>query len=428
LDSKAPLKVERVPLSSIHIDPANARSHPARNLEAIQSSLRRFGQQKPIVVDHSGLIRAGNGTYEAAKVLGWEAIDVVVTDLDGMEAAAFAIADNRTAELAEWDEPALAALLRELRAEDGLDGVGFDDAEIDELLAELEALDAGEVEDPGPEDPPERPVSRTGDLWVLGRHRLLCGDSTKPEDVGRLLAGETAALMATDPPYCVDYTGAERPQDSGKDWSDRYREVEIEDLGAFLRGVLGAVLPHLRPDAAIYVWHAHLQYPVIDRVFEEHGILRHQPIIWVKPSSTFTYAYYRWAHEPCVFGWRKGHKPPHYLENGLTSVWEADWEGKARVVGNEHPTQKPVRLFEIPMEQHTRPGEVVLEPFSGSGTQLLAAEKLGRRCFALEIQPAFVDVAVLRWEKATGKRATLEGGGECFEDLARTRLTEEVSP
>ncbi len=141
----------------------------------------------------------------------------------------------------------------------------------------------------------------------------------------------------------------------------------------------------------------------------------------MKPSSTFTYAYYRWAHETCVFGWRQGHKPPHYLKNGMTSVWEVDWEGKQRIVGNEHPTQKPLRLFEIPMGQHTKSGEVVLEPFSGSGSQIIAAERLGRRCRAMELEPGFVDVAVRRWEKATGKTATLEGDGRSFEDIALER-------
>jgi DNA modification methylase len=237
------------------------------------------------------------------------------------------------------------------------------------------------------------------------------------------MAGDTAALLSTDPPYCVDYTGADRPNASGKDWSDKYREVEISDLGEFLRAVMTAVLPHTRESAAIYVWHAHLQYPVIDAVFREFDILCHQPIIWKKPSSTFTYAYYRWAHEPCLFGWRRGHKPPHYLANGMTSVWEADWEGKQRVVGNEHPTQKPLRLFEIPMEQHTRRGEVVLEPFSGSGSQLIAAEQLRRRCRAMEISPAFVDVAVRRWELATGKQAVLDGDGRTFAEITEERAS-----
>ena len=417
------LTIKRVALDSLHLDPANARAHDTRNLAAIEASLSRFGQAEPLVVQAgTGRVIGGNGRLVAMSKLGWAECDVVELDLESIDATALGIALNRTAELAAWDEPALGRLLEELQREDALLGVGFADAEIDALLEELgNALEPGEVDDPGPEVPPEEPVTRAGDLWLLGEHRLLCGDSTSAADVERLMAGDQAALMATDPPYCVDYTGADRPQNSGKDWSEKYREVEIKDLGEFLRGVFSAVMPRLREDAGIYIWHAHLQYPVIDTVFQEFGLLRHQPIIWVKPSSTFTYAYYRWAHETCVFGWRKGHKPPHYLKNGLTTVWEVDWEGKQRIVGNEHPTQKPLRLFEIPMEQHTKSGAIVLEPFSGSGSQIIAAEKLGRRCRAIEIEPGFVDVAVRRWEKATGKTATLKGDGHSFEDIALER-------
>jgi DNA modification methylase len=418
----SPLKIRRVPLGALHLDPANARVHGPENLEAIVASLRRFGQAEPLVVQQkTGRVIGGNGRLVAMQRLGWKECDIVEVDVDDLNATALGIALNRSASLGEWNEETLAKLLQELKAEDALDGVGYSDEDIDRLLAGIEDETPGVVDDPGPEAPPEEPVTRPGDLWLLGDHRLLCGDSTKADDLARLMQGEKAMLMATDPPYCVEYTGAERPEDSGKDWSHVYREVDIKDLGEFLRGVFRAVLPHLADSAGIYVWHAHLQYPVLDRVFEEFGILRHQPIVWVKPSSTFTYSYYRWAHEPCLFGWRKGHKPPHYLENSMTTVWEVDWEGKSRVVGNEHPIQKPLRLFEIPMEQHTRRGEVVLEPFSGSGSQLIAAEKLGRQCRAMEIAPAFVDVALRRFEKATGKKAMLEGTGRTFQEIAAER-------
>lgn len=416
-----PLTIEWVETDKLFCSPSNPR-HNEPAVPHVASSIRRFGWRQPIVAQRSGEVIAGNTRLKAAKELGHEKVPVAWFDGTDTEAAAFSIADNRTHEFAEWDDASLAQILEHLRAEDALEGVGYDDADIDALLAELaEDAEPADVDDPGPTEPPEKPVSERGDLWLLGDHRLLCGDSTSSTDLARLMGDDIAAVMATDPPYCIDYTGNQRPNDAGKDWSDRYREVDIKDLGEFLRGVFAAVLPHLRDDAGVYVWHAHLKYPVVDQVFEEHGLLRHQPIIWVKPSTTFTYSYYRWAHEPCLFGWRKGHKPPRFIKSGLSSVWEVDWEGKQRVSGNDHPTQKPVRLFEIPMELHTRAGEVVLEPFSGSGSQLIAAEKLRRRCRAMEISPAFVDVAIRRWQDATGKEAIHSETGRTFADVSRER-------
>ncbi len=418
------LSMEWVPRDRLFCSLANPR-HNEEAVPHVVASIRRFGWQQPVVARPSGEVIAGNTRLKAAHELGLEEVPVAWFDGSDIEATAYAIADNRTHEFAEWDEPALAQLLEQLRAEDALDGVGYSEEDIDALLAELDDdSDAAAVDDPGPGDPPDEPVSRPGDLWILGNHRLLCGDSTNADDIASLMDGDKATLLATDPPYCVDYTGADRPQDSGKDWSDKYREVDIEDLGEFLRAAFRAIFAHLQENAGIYIWHAHLQYPVIASVFEEFHLLCHQPIIWKKPSSTFTYSFYRWSHEPCLFGWRKGKKPPHYLENKLTTIWEVDWEGKQRIVGNEHPTQKPVRLFEIPMEQHTKKGQVVLEPFCGSGSQIIAAEKLGRRCRAMEVVPAFVDVAVRRWEQATAKNAILEGSDQTFDELSRARVAQ----
>jgi DNA modification methylase len=163
-----------------------------------------------------------------------------------------------------------------------------------------------------------------------------------------------------------------------------------------------------------------VQQPTIAAAFERHGLLLHQILVWVKPTATFGHCYYRWRHEPCAFGWQRGNKPEHG-HGAMETVWELDWEGKQRVVGNEHPTQKPTRIFEIPMEQHTKVGDTVLEPFSGSGSQLIAAEHLGRRCCAIEIQPAFVDVAIRRWQEASGKVATLDGDGRSYDMLAPER-------
>jgi DNA modification methylase len=418
----ARLTVEWVALSRLSNNPSNPRLNDAA-VPHVAASLRRFGWQQPVVAKRSGEVIAGNTRLKAARSLGMSEAPVVWFDGSELDAVAYSIADNKTHEFAEWDDQALAKLLKELRDEDSLEGVGFDPSDIDTLLAEIDLAAGRDVDDQGPEAPVVDPVSRAGDLWILGRHRLLCGDSTKAESIARLMDGQRAALFSTDPPYCVDYTGNDRPvhdgKSSGKDWSHVYREIDIADLGQFLDGVFAACLPHVVDDTGIYIWHAHVQQPTIAAAFERHGLLLHQVIVWVKPCATFGHGYYRWKHEPCAFGWKRGNKPTHGIGQ-LETVWEADWDGKARIT-TFHPTSKPTRLFEIPIEQHTKPGEIVLEPFSGSGSQLIAAEKLSRRCFAMELSPSFVDGAVLRFEKATGTKAVLDGSGQTFEEVTRER-------
>jgi len=420
------LIIRRVALADLHLDPANARLHGERNLEAIQASLARFGQAEPLVVQRSsGRVVGGNGRLVAMRSLGWTHADVVELDLSETQATALGIALNRTAELAEWDEQALGKLLASLEVDDALDGVGFDDDELKEALAAL--IEPGAVEDPGAVEPPAIATSQRGDVWLLGDHRLMCGDSTSSADFARLMRGEHATLLSTDPPYCVNYTGQDRPihdgKPSGKDWTHVYREIDIADLGVFLDGVFAAVLPHTVERLPVYVWHAHLQQPTIAAAFERHGLLLHQVLVWVKPSAVFGHSYYRWKHEPCAFGWRQGFKPEHGIGQHDT-VWEADWDGKARF-STFHPTSKPTKLFEIPIELHTTKGDVVVEPFNGSGSQILAAEKLARRCYAMELQPVFVDGTIDRWQTATGKVATLEGSGQTFEATRAERVRDQ---
>ncbi len=411
------LEIAWVPIGTLFVSPSNPRFNDDA-VPHVAASIRRFGWRQPIVAKRTGEVIAGNTRLKAAQSLGQEQVPVHWFEGTDLEATAFAIADNKSHEFSSWNEPALAKLLDELRAEDALDGVGYSPDDIDELIRSIAAeVDPRDVDDEGPEVPPEQPVSRLGDLWILGDHRLLCGDSTSANDITRVMNGKVAALLSTDPPYCVNYTGNDRPihdgKPSGKDWSALYNEVDIKDLGKFMDGVFDACLPHTDPAAGIYIWHAHVQQPTIAATFERHGLLLHQVIVWVKPTATFGHCYYRWRHEPCAFGWQRGNKPEHG-HGALETVWELDWEGKQRVVGNEHPTQKPTRLFEIPMEQHTRAGDIVLEPFSGSGSQLVAAERLSRHCYAVEIQPAFVDVAIRRWQRASGKVAILEGDGRSY--------------
>lgn len=417
----APSPVEIVPITRLFCSPTNPRKNDAA-VPHVAASIRRFGWQQPIVARRTGEVIAGNTRLKAAQELGMETVPVWWFDGSDLDAVAFSIADNRSHEFASWDEAELAKLLQQLKAEDSLDGVGYSTEDLDALVQQLreqEEIDRDLV-DEGAEAPPAVAASKLGDLWILGDHRLLCGDSTSLKDVHRVMAGDKAALVATDPPYLVDYTG-ERPNDSGKDWTDRYREIDIQDADGFFRAVFVNVLDVLGPKGALYCWHAHKRCGDIQRIWRELGILDHQQIIWVKPTPVFGRVYWHFQHEPCVMGWRQGDKPEHDGVHEHTSVWTVDWDGKARVVGNEHPTEKPVELFTRPIKKHTSVGDIVFEPFSGSGSQLIAAERTGRRCRAIEISPPFVDVAIRRWQKATGLDATLDGDGRTFAEVVAER-------
>ena len=417
----APSPVEIVPITRLFCSPTNPRKNDAA-VPHVAASIRRFGWQQPIVARRSGEVIAGNTRLKAAQELGMETVPVWWFDGTDLDAVAFSIADNRSHEFASWDEAELAKLLQQLKAEDSLDGVGYSTEDLDALVQQLreqEEIDR-DLADDGAEPPPAVAASKLGDLWCLGDHWLLCGDSTCLKDVHRVMAGEKAALVATDPPYLVDYTG-ERPNDSGKDWTDRYREIDIQDADGFFRAVFVNVLDVLGPKGALYCWHAHKRCGDIQRIWRELGILDHQQIVWVKPTPVFGRVFFHFQHEPCVMGWRQGSKPEHDGVHEHTSVWTVDWDGKARVVGNEHPTEKPVELFVRPIKKHTKPGDVVFEPFSGSGSQIIAAERTGRRCRAIEISPPFVDVAIRRWQKATGQNATLDGDGRTFAEVVSER-------
>ena len=383
------------------------------------------------MVDADGVIVVGHTRWKAAESLGMNEVPVhVAHELTPQQAPSYPLADNHTASIAEWDMQLLPVELAELKDLDfDLSLLGWTPAELKELMAPpgTEGLtDADEVP-----TPPDEPITKPGDLWLLGGehgHRLLCGNSTIDADVDRLMDGNKAALVATDPPYLVDYTG-ERPNDSGKDWSATYREVDITDADGFFRAVFTNVLRVLAPHAAIYTWHAHKRQALISKVWADLNILDHQQVIWVKPTPVFGRVYWHFQHEPCMMGWRQGSQPAHDDNHEFSSVWEIDWEGKARIVGNEHPTQKPVEIFARPMRKHTKRGDICFEPFSGSGSQIIAAEKEGRRCFAMELEPRFVDVALSRWSKFAGKEPVLERTGQTFAELksAKTQANAQES-
>jgi ParB-like chromosome segregation protein Spo0J len=424
-------RVERWPVDRLLPYATNARTHSEQQVAQLASSIVEFGFTVPCLVDERGVLIAGHGRLAAARKLGLTEVPVIrLAHLSDAQARALRLADNRLPENAAWDEELLAAELARLQEDSyNLELLGFDDGELDRLLADTENGGGGadaDGEDDVPELPPV-PVSQRGDLWVLGSHRLLCGDSTDAADVLLLMNGERASLFATDPPYLVDYDGNNHPGDDkngtkNKDWSETYGVTwdDAEQGPDLYRGFIKAAIDlAIEPNAAWYCWHASRRQAMLEAVWVELGAFVHQQIIWVKNRAVLTRSFYLWKHEPCLMGWLKGNKPERVSEEYLSSVWTIDTpSGEDRP---DHPTPKPLDCFSIPMLQHVGRGGLCYEPFSGSGSQIMAGQATGRRVFAMEISPQYVDVAVRRWQKSTGETAVLEGGGDAFDAVAAER-------
>ena len=403
------MKIKTVAVNSISQDPANLRKHGERNIDAIVASLRKFGQQHPIVIDSKGIILSGNGRYMAAVKLGWQEIEVVESSLTGSSATAYAIADNRTAELAEWDTTALAETLRALQSEEfDTDTAGYSESEIDALVeglgSELLGADKEIVEDEVPE-PPVDPITKAGDLWILGEHRLLCGDSTKAEDVERLMAGAKVQLMVTDPPYGVEYdaswrnVAAEKGMIGQKKATKAIGKVTNDGISDWRKA-----WSNFNGDVC-YVWHAGIFASTVQESLEATGFKIRSQIIWAKNNFAIGRGDYHWKHEPCWYAVRDG-KVGHYNgDRSQTTLWQIDKPMKS---DTGHSTQKPIECMSKPIENNSIRGDAIYDPFLGSGTTLIAAEQLNRKCFGMEISPQYCDVIVKRWENLTGMVAVRE--------------------
>ena len=329
--SFAPDAIETWALSRLQPYAKNAKAHGADQVAKIAASMAEFGWTVPCLVADDGELIAGHGRVLAATQLGLtEAPVIVLGHLTEAQRRAYRIADNKLTELGTWDEALLSAELNDLLAEDfDLSLVGFSDGELDKLLAYV-AEDDGEEGGAGcsvppvtiPE-PPRNPASRTGDLWILGDHRLFCGDSTSHDDVRRLMNGERAILFATDPPYLVDYDGSNHPT-RNKDWSASYGTTwDDSSQGAELYDgfIAAAVAEAIAEDAAWYCWHASRRQAMLEACWEKVGAFVHQQIIWVKDRGVLTRSHYLWKHEPCFMGWRRPNRPPKVAEQTLPSTW-----------------------------------------------------------------------------------------------------------
>jgi len=434
----------RQPIASLAPDPKNPRKISEEALAGLQVSLETFGEldivfnetTKQIVSGHQRLaalkaagatemIRDGERCYVEhpktkerfhVRMVAWDPVRQKLANL---------VANNPHLQ-GDFTEDAIEQL-RGLEQE-----AQFAELALDKLLAEIESQQedveptAGNCDPDDVPEPPTEPISRLGDLWILGEHRLLCGSSTCAEDVKRLMCGEHAAMMATDPPYLVDYTADNHPtsaerQRTGKDKTANKNWDAYVDPGtsvAFFSDFIRVALENaLVESPAIYQWHASRRQALVEEAWLANGLLWHQQIIWAKSRPILTRSHFMWAHEPAAYGWIEGRPPTRRpaVSGDCTTVWTIPNRGEDEDPAGcddkvEHPTQKPVEIFERPITYHTRPGDIVYEPFSGSGSQIIAAERLGRRCFAMDLAPEFVDVAVARWERFVGRKAVKVDG------------------
>lgn len=387
-----------------YLSPAKLKPYdknPRQNekaVEAVKRSLVEFGFQNPIIADKNLNVIAGHTRLKAAQALGLKEVPVLIADgLTPAQIKAYRIADNQTGNIAEWDMELLPLEIAELEA-DGFDVtlLGFPDDELGRITQkETEGLT-------DPDEIPEAPeaITKPGDLWLLGEHRLLCGDSTRAEDVARVMAGTKADLWLTDPPYGVSYVGKTK----------KALEIENENLsdGQF-REFLGKSFllgfEHLKSGGVYYIWHGHAKcFEVLNTLFLCKQVVR-QFLIWKKQSFVMSRQDYHWQHESCVYGWKDGAAHGWFADRKQSTILEFDRPKSSE----EHPTMKPVGMMTYLINNSTAGrGAVVLDTFLGSGTTLIAAEQLNRKCYGLEISPQYCDVIVKRWENFTGKKAELE--------------------
>jgi DNA modification methylase len=389
-------------------DHKNARRRTDRSASLIAESLKRFGAARSIVIDEDGRILAGNGTVEGAKKAGIDKLRIIEAEGDELiavrraglsedEKVGLALADNRSSDLSEWDNE----MLRQLSEEHDLTP-WFEDGE---LLAEVLEPEEGNTDPDAVPEAPEEPITKPGDLWILGNHRLLCGDSTDTVALERLMENKPADLWLTDPPYNVSYEG--KTKDALTIKNDSMKDAEFRQ---FLHDVYVAANCFLRPGAVFYIWHADSEGYNFRGAANDVGWKVRQCLIWLKSCLVMGRQDYQWKHEPCLYGWTEG--AAHYWgsDRKQTTILEFD---KPRRNG-EHPTMKPVELFEYQMANSTKQGDVVLDSFGGSGTTMIAAERIHRKARLMELDPAYCDVIVKRWENFTGKKAMLEESKEAF--------------
>ena len=402
-------QIEQRSVNQLKIHPQNARTHSDAQIEQIVASIREFGFVNPILIGTNNGIIAGHARLRAALKLGMSEVPVIVlAHLTAKQGRALAIADNQLPLNAGWDEEVLRLELAALQDDFDLQLTGFDGAEIERLLAEQVAVE-GLVDPDALPAIPRVPVTLPGDLWILGDHRLLCDDATRQEAIETVLGGRAVDMVFTDPPYSVANEGkAARKLDTGNDaLAERFYE--------FLRAVSMNLMPVCR--GAMYICMSSSELHTLHRAFTEAGGHWSTFLIWAKHHFTLGRSDYQGQYEPILYGWPKGAE--HYWCGARN---EGDvWFISGPVSNREHPTAKPVELVERAVENSSKIGATVLDPFAGSGTTLIACHRRNRRARLIEIDPRFVDVICQRWQQYSGNQAVLDGDGRVFAEIKTER-------
>jgi site-specific DNA-methyltransferase (adenine-specific) len=375
----------------------NSRTHSPEQVGQIAASIKEFGFRNPILVDNLTLI-AGHGRLLAAQKLGLDKVPTIdCSDMTESQKKAYIIADNKLALNAGWDTAMLTIEMKELQEEGfDLDLLGFDDKELNALL-EPEVVQGLTDEDAVPETPKEA-TTKLGDVYILGKHRLMCGDSTSITDMEKLVNGQPVDMCLTDPPYNVAYEGGTKEKLTIQNDS-----MEDSEFRQFLRDAFVAADTVMKAGAVFYIWHADSEGYNFRGACHDTGWKVRQCLIWKKSSLVMGRQDYHWIHEPCLYGWKEGASHLWSADRKQTTILEFNKPTR----NGEHPTMKPVELFEYQMLNNTKGGDIVLDSFGGSGTTLIAAEKHGRYARIMELDPKYCDVIVKRWEDFTGEKAVL---------------------
>ena len=406
------LKLEHWPTSRLIPYARNPRKND-HAVEQMASAISEFGFRLPIVAKSTGEICDGHLRYKAALHLGLEQVPVILADdLTETQIKAFRILVNRSATWADWDEDLLRLELEELKLDDfDLALTGFDDDELLEIMAGEETTTEGNTDEDAAPEVPVNPVSKPGDVWIMGQHRLLCGDATDPASYDTLLGTERVAMIFQDPPYNVDYANSPKDKLRGT-----HRPILNDNLGeGFQAFLLAALKPALqRCDGAIYIAMSSSELDTLQAAFRAAGGKWSTFIIWAKHTFTLGHADYQRQYEPILYGWREGANRHWCGDRDQGDVWEIKKPAKNAL----HPTQKPVEVPERAIRNSSRPGSLVLDCFGGSGSTLIACERTGRVCRVMELDPKYCDVIVRRWQDWTGQKAQRADDGLLFDELA----------